>query len=523
VHRLVIALTTLLALVGAAFLAAYLFILGAAADRAARLAPADTAMYATLYLEPSTSQRMRLGDLLGRLPGFADEAALEEKIDQITQNLLAGAGIDYRERVKPWLGGQLAVAIGVPAELTDVTDPSAVDTIVIVEITDPAAAEASLQDQGRESGNPFAASDYEGVDLNVATDGSGFAIVEDMLVLGSSAAALESVVDVSAGAPALADNTGYRAAMAELPPDHLASLYLDLGRIGGSVGVESGMEGFTTASAVLVAEADGLHLDGRAPFDAASADDAARAGFALASEPSSLADWMPADTQAELVIFGIRQAIEQAEAAAAGTEGGQPLVDALTQVRALAAFGLGIDLDQDILPLLDREVAVAVGSLADGGAGQLLLRPTDPSTATDALGRVTERLEAAGAAVDREQHDGTEITTAELPGLFAASYAQVDGVIVLGMGPDDVAAALDAHATGQTLAASEPYRTAFDLAGVRAGNEAWIDLAAVADATGATDTLPADARDILQQIGALAFTAPSRDDHIEFHAVLTVE
>jgi hypothetical protein len=32
-----------------------------------------------------------------------------------------------------------------------------------------------------------------------------------------------------------------------------------------------------------------------------------------------------------------------------------------------------------------------------------------------------------------------------------------------------------------------------------------------------------DARDILGQIGTFGLTAPSRDDQIEFHAVLTVE
>ena len=37
------------------------------------------------------------------------------------------------------------------------------------------------------------------------------------------------------------------------------------------------------------------------------------------------------------------------------------------------------------------------------------------------------------------------------------------------------------------------------------------------------DALPSDARDILGQIGAFAFTAPSRPDQIEFHAVLTIE
>jgi hypothetical protein len=46
---------------------------------------------------------------------------------------------------------------------------------------------------------------------------------------------------------------------------------------------------------------------------------------------------------------------------------------------------------------------------------------------------------------------------------------------------------------------------------------------AIVDMLGDPATLPDDARDILLQLGAFGFTAPSRDDQIEFHAVLTVD
>ncbi len=109
-HRLVIAVVTLIGLTGAAFLAAHLLLFSAATDRAAALAPANTAVYVNVYLQPSTGQQMNLGGLIGRLPGFADDASLDEKVDQVVQNLLSGTGIDYRERVKPWLGDQIALA-----------------------------------------------------------------------------------------------------------------------------------------------------------------------------------------------------------------------------------------------------------------------------------------------------------------------------------------------------------------------------------------------------------------------------
>ena len=105
-HRLVVALVTLIGLTGAVFIAGYLLLFSASNDRAATLAPADTVFYLNVYLQPSTGQQMNLGGLIGRLPGFADDASLDEKVDQVVENLLgaSGLGLDYREKIKPWLG-----------------------------------------------------------------------------------------------------------------------------------------------------------------------------------------------------------------------------------------------------------------------------------------------------------------------------------------------------------------------------------------------------------------------------------
>ena len=70
-HRVVIALVALIGLAGAAFLAGYFLLFAASSDRAAELAPADSAFYVNVYLQPSTGQQMNLGGLIGRFPGFA--------------------------------------------------------------------------------------------------------------------------------------------------------------------------------------------------------------------------------------------------------------------------------------------------------------------------------------------------------------------------------------------------------------------------------------------------------------------
>lgn len=517
-HRLVIALVTLIGLTGAAVVASYLLVFGAATDRAASLVPADAALYANVYLQPSNGQRMNLAGLLGRVPGFEDESTLDEKIDQVAQNLLSGAGIDYRQHVKPWLGNQIAIAAW-----PSTADPMDAEPILLVAVKDVEAARASVAELVARDGPTFTTETYQGVDLQVA-EGTSYAILDEMLVVAPAADQLRAVVDVSAGADSLADAQAFREAADRLPADHLASVYVDLAALAEATDTADALSGVSTAGAALVVERDGLHLLGSAPFAMDEAEPSSRAGFAMGGEPSSLVEWMPEETLAEVVIFGLRGTLEDAEAAAADSPEGEEVVSTLDTLRAVAAFGLGIDIDNDLLPLLDREAAVALTDLSgELPRGQLLLRPEDPAAASDALDRLTEALSGVGGSSRVEEVDGNQVTIVGVPDTGEVAWTVVDGIVILGLSPDDVAAAIEAHGSGQSLGRSDAYRTAFEVAGTRGGNEAWADVRAIVDLMGADADLPTDVRDILDQLGALAITAPSRDDQIEFHAVLTVD
>ncbi len=517
-HRLVIALVTLLGLTAAAVVAGYLFLFAASTDRAAALAPANSAFYINVFLQPSSGQQMNLSGLIGRLPGFADDASLDEKVDQVVQNLLSGTGIDYREQVKPWLGNQVAIA-GWPGG-EGVTDA---EPVLIAEVKDAGAARAAVTDLVAEGGAAFTAETYQDVEIQSSAD-AAYAFVGEMLVVGPSAATIQPVIDVERGAESLADQPAFTDTMDELEPDHLAAMYLDLAAAAEASGVEDQLTGMSTAGAVLVAEQDGLRLSGSAPVEGDEVAPSARAGFALGGEPSSLVDWMPESTVAELVIFGLRQTLEDAEAAVGSTPEGEELAGTLDTFRALAAFGLGINLDTDVLPLLDREVAVALTGL-DGElpSGNLLLRPSDPDAAADTLRRLADGLSAIGASSRSESIGEVEVTVLAIPDTAEVAYAVVEGIVIMGLSAEDVGASIDAHASGRTLGASDAYTATFEVAGTRAGNEAYVDVGALMELLGDPVELPADARDILSQVGALAVTAPSRDDRIEFHAVLTVD
>lgn len=518
-HRLVVALVTLLGLAAGTVVAGYLLFSAGTADRAAAMAPAGTSVYLRLYLQPSAAQQGNLARLVTRLPGFADAASLDAKVDQVMTNLLGGSGIDYVADVKPWLGDQLALA----SWPSDGPGPT---TVLIAAVRDRAAADRSVPGLFGADAGPFRTESHAGVDVQVG-DEVAYAFVDGSLVIGPSADALRAVVDASGGAPSLADQPAFRAAMAAIAPDHLAAAYVDLRATLDANPADAAFGGATTLSAALVAEPDGLRASGVIAVDPATNAPATHDPGALGDEPSSLAQWMPAGTLASGVTFGLAQALAGVESTLEAIDPTGDALGLLDTVRALAALGLGIDIDDDVLPLLGREVGVALtGVGTDGPRGLVLIRPDDLTTAQSMIERIVDGLVDSGAALSTTDVDGAQVTSLAVPDGPTMSYAVDGGVVLIGSSAEEIGAALSAHRSGATLAASDPYRRTFDLAGARAGTEVFVDLGALL-ATGELDPalveLPADVRDILAQLGTFGFTAPSRGDSIEFHAAVTVD
>ena len=516
-RRVVVATTSLLVLLGALVVASYLLLLSAVADRASRAVPADTALYVNVYLQPSSGQQMNLLGLVGKLQGFGDPAALEGKIDEVVQRLLGEAGIDYLGDLRPWLGTQLAFAAAprpggsTPGEL------------VLAAVKDPAAAREAVPRLFSGLEISLTPDVIRGQDV-MLSEGTSYALLDDLLIVANTPdrlrAALEADADV---APALADSPAFADAMRDVPADHLASVYVDLPRALALTEL-SHVGGFSAAALAVTADADGLHLHGAARFANDAASEAARAAFAMGTRTSTLADWMPTDTSAEAVLFGAAHSFDDLEAGLAEEGAFAPAADALNQLRAIASLGLGINVDRDLLPLLDGEAAVALRALGtDGPRGQLLLRPSDPEAAQSALDRMRSSLADRGARVTTAQVAGTSLTTIAVPQIGTIAFAMADGVVLFALDPADVAAALEAHATGRTLGGDERYRAAFELAGGRAGNEFWADVPSAVNALAGIFDPGSELRDILHQFGELAISAAANDDRLEINGVLTVE
>lgn len=514
-RRLVVASTALLTALGVVVLAGYLLVFSSSADRAARAAPADTGLYLNVYLEPSSGQRMSLDALIERVPGFADPASLDSKLHQLAQRLLGGIGLDYQADLRPWLGDQVAAAVSFEA------GAASPRILLLVGCKDAVLARAALPRILADRG-PFTLERYRGRDLMVG-GASSYAVLDDLVVIGQTADAVRGALDADAdAAPSLADASVFRSAMDRVPSNHLASAYLNLARLA-QLGGQNALGGYSTAALALVAQAGALHVIGDAPFDLSRASDSAREAFALGSEPSSLADWMPAGTHGEVVLFGLQQTLVSLEEQLKTDPSLTDAVQAINSLRALAALGLGINIDRDLLPLFDREAALALDRVSTTTPhGSLLLRPSDPAAAQAALDRMRAALVEHGSRVTTREQAGVIITIAQVPQFGTVAYAVTEGVVVIGPDGDAVAAILRAHASGDTLGRADAYDRPFRIAGSRGGNELWVNAAGLIELAGEIFDLGTEPRDILNQIGALVMTAPAHDDRLEFHAVLTV-
>ena len=516
-RRLVVALTGLLVTLGAAVVVTYLLLFSAVTDRAARAVPADTALYVNVYLQPSAGQQLDLFGLIGHIRGFGDQATLETKIDEVAGRLLGQVGIDYVADVRPWLGAQLAIAV-VPGQ-----DGSQPAELLLAAVKDPAAARSAVPRLFASAKITFTKEAFHGETLMVSGSTS-YALLDDLLVVASTPDRLRSSIEAETDvAPSLADSPAFTAAMRTVASDHLASVYMDVPRVAGlTEGRELG--GFSTAALAVTAAADGLHLDGTAPFDAQSASKEARGAFALGREPGTLAGWMPQTTSAEAVLFGAAQSFDDLEGSLAGNSAFAPALDALNQLRVIASLGLGINFSSDLLPLFDGEAAVALDSLdADGFHGQIVLRPSDASAAEASLERMRSALADRGSTVKTRAVAGATVTSVEVPQIGSVAYAVREGVVILGLDAADVAAALEAHAAGETLARDARYGAPFELTGGHAGNEIWADVATLVDALAGSFDPGSELRDILHQIGELAISATATDGQLEIHGVLTVK
>jgi hypothetical protein len=507
--RWVVALfTTAFMLVGTLGIAAFAQTTRFGAGEGPSFLPADAVAYAEARLDLPGDQRDQLIEFLGHLPGFADPAAFDTKLDETLDQLLGGPSspLSWTEDIKPWFSGQLMFGVADVPAMDATVDPgaAAAAAITALGVTDRAALDAALAKLLAGSGDSVTSEAYAGTTISTVGD-MAVAPTDTLLLFSNDADQVKAALDVLGGSePSLADDPGFQSAIAAMPADRLGAFVVDadqlatvlgplleqqlasqpnMGSIVPQLDAALGMLPGTITGHITV---EGDHLTAR--IDALAGDGMP----ALSVRETDLASRMPADTVLYLEARDLGAVLNGLLAQLKPLLSAQGNDQALAQIEALLGTGLDTYLDWV------QDIAISASLTAQGPSVGLVATVTDVTTGkkrVDALLTLVRLVSAfparptessatpAPPPVEITTKDGvTTISLTEASGM--TSNLPVEPTISLGFDDDhfylglgDFAAQAMAREPAESLAATPGYMKALDAVGAENAGVVYVDVA----------------------------------------------
>ena len=519
----------------AAALAVVVLILGASAAVAALITnaatqatvlgyvPKDSVAYVEARLDLPGDQRRSVGEFLSHFPGFADQAALDSKLDEALDQVIHDAtngSQSYTADIKPWFGGEVAFSVGPlpPASSLGGSDSSSAiarqfRALALLSVTDPVKAQAYLDGLSAKTGEETTKQTYNGVQLTIYQQKDGPSLA--YAVIGGKVAALGDLASVKAavdsnGSSGFASEPGPKAALDAAAKDHVGFVYVALRPLlDWSTGLSKAVSGATGATGAAIPEPvsdtllktlpewgaywlrfenDALVLEAAAPkpeISFASTD----------SHASTLAKHIPSSALVMAETNSLGATLGNVLDLYKGDAQFKPLVDQLDQ--ALNVVG-----GRDAALGWIGDTAIVLNDTGNTPEGGLLIAPTDPEKAKSLLTSLGTLIGLGGAqngiTVKTEDHNGTTITIIDIADVqkltgsgagggmqslplpsnnVQIAYAVTNDVVVLGSGSGFVEHVLDTT-DATSLASDAQYK---DLAGrVGAGTaQTFVDITGI--------------------------------------------
>src|SRR5689334_20488790 len=392
--------------------------------------PTDSVAYGELRLDLPGDQRQNVGAFLSKFPGFADQAALDTKLDEVLDRLV-GQGTQnkqtYTKDVKPWFGGQMGFAMGpIQAGSGDAIAAHDRRALVLLSVKDAALASSWLDSTLKAEGGSGAAQTYNGAQLTVFAapkmEGTqaAYTIVDGKVAVVGDLDSVKAAVDTKGASP-LATGDAVAAAQASVTGDSLGFMFVDLkalvdatAKVGASINGAGGsvpslpatvsdlIPGW--AAARIRVEGDALRLDGVVQHKegAPGPDENRTNGVAGFAPPSTIALVAGNDYGATL-----KEAAELYEKDPA-------LKEIYDQINQAAGVLGGID----ALVGWMGDTGVVVDKYGDTVQGGVVSIPADAAQAKQLLTSIRTFLGMAGAnsgiTVTDETYNGQTITVVDL-------------------------------------------------------------------------------------------------------------
>jgi hypothetical protein len=483
---------------------------GSGLGAGAAYVPADSAFYVETLVIPSEGQDAALREFLGHFPAIEGLDLGRPLSDQLVEHLdemlaAEGATLTWSADIAPWFDGHAAAAL-MSLDLADaMASPSIPSTVVMLGVTDRAAADAAIDRIVAETGAVPTETDHAGTTIHVlgGDEPGAWALTDDQLIFGSDEAAVATALDAHANSSSsLAENADAARLAAALPSDWLVFVSYDLtGFVAAALEAAPEVGDGSAADAMrdllehqplrgamaLSAGGDSLNLD--------ATSEAPTGPFAVENADRGLADEVPGDAlyygEASNIGSSISGVIGPMKASMSEVP---EVADQLAQIEA----ALGADLEE-LVTWIGDGAAVAGMNGAEPYAGAVLV-PDDMDAAERRLDQLAAFAAlgagegAIGVTLEEGQVGDATVTTLcwrdpeavdlELPIApeICLQWTVTSDRVVLGVGEGFVERVLTLDAGGSLAAQARFSGAVAEMGGAVNAGMAWLDLAGTLDA-----------------------------------------
>lgn len=565
--RWAVAIAVVAVVVGATVAVAALLTGSTSQASVLRYVPQDTVVYGELRLDLPGDQRQAAGEFLAKFPGFADQAALDTKLDEALDQLIGKASDGkqtFTKDIKPWFDGEFAFAVGpLPKDaLSGGSSAAAADAraLMLLSVKDQAAASAWFKSVLTETNTTSTTETYQGVELTVIKAPGGDAMAVAVAILGGNVAVAGDLTSVKAavdtkGSTSLASDPNFKAAADSSTKDTFGFAYLNTKALVSSMLDASAVIGtrvpaISDSLTALIPDwiAYSLRVEPDALVSTATNPHIDRGYGATTNRVNQVVDHVPSTAIALI----------------AGNDVGSTWLGAFDKLKTEPST-------KDQLSGLDQALGVfggtpeAIGWIGDAGIvvnqagseleGGLVIVPTDSAKAAKFFTTLKTFISLGGASAgltvrDEAYGDATiTIVSVDLSTLGAMAggltggaasglplpggtldlaYAVTDNVVVIGSSPDFVKHVLDTDA-GSSIASDESFNNAVGRVGKDVTGLTYLDITAarsLAEAQMSGDELAkykSDVQPFLEPFDAFAASSAVGGTYDTMTTVITVK
>jgi hypothetical protein len=485
-----------------------------------KLIPGNVAAYVKFSLHPSVQQQQALQGLLSRFPSSV-RGQVGTKIDDALESGLKDLGLSYKKDIKPWVGGQIALAVLAPGGSTSDVPSSVPNVIGIIPVRDASAAQTALSKIKAK-----------------APKAPAYEVMGGVVYIGRTQGDIDTFRNAVTAGHTLADNATYTREHDRAGGDGLFFAYADLSKLAGVapslrgdiLGGSALTGGTGIVAASMRATSEGLALKAHSAVPTSAKSPKGGTFKLLPQTPDDLLGSVSFFDLGDLVGNVLKSLNGGVSVSPASTNGQQiPGLSSVTSVLQEFEHALGLNLQKDLLPWLRGEFSIVVGPVTTPPIPDIgiLIQPTDQA----ALGRTMKALRAHLGSL--ASSFGGTVTTQPNGLTVRISHGPA---FVVRTGPDRVVIATEAyanrlmHASGSTLSGDTVYRAAVDpskpttfqlfvrLDRVRSLVEGFLQLSK----PGTFSTYETTYQPLLKPLQALGIQATLKGSEQEFSLIITI-